>query len=125
MADLPFVDTNILLRHLLADHPDHSPRATAIINQIERHGLQARTSDTVVFESVFVLERSLGRPKRLIRDALLPLINLPGITLPNKRRLALVLSLYVEFNIPFADAYHAVLAQSEGSGEIISFDTRC
>jgi predicted nucleic acid-binding protein len=28
---LPFLDTNILLRHLSQDHPDHSPRATALL----------------------------------------------------------------------------------------------
>jgi predicted nucleic acid-binding protein len=47
---------------------------------------------------------------------------MPGIVLPAKRRLRRVFALYVERNIPFADAYHAVIAETLGSGEIVSFD---
>jgi predicted nucleic acid-binding protein len=53
----PFFDTNILLRHFLQDHPDHSPRATAFIQQIGQGERQVVLSDIVVFETVFVLER--------------------------------------------------------------------
>jgi hypothetical protein len=31
-----FVDTNIFLRHLQADHPEHSPCATAYLARLER-----------------------------------------------------------------------------------------
>ena len=54
---LPFVDTNIFLRHLRGDHPDFSPRATAYLDSVERGEVKIRTSDTVVFETVFTLER--------------------------------------------------------------------
>ena len=33
MADLPFLDTNILLRHVVQDHPDFSPKATALLRR--------------------------------------------------------------------------------------------
>ena len=57
MAGLPFLDANIILRHLLQDLPDQSPRATAFIRRIEAGELTVRTTDTVIFEAVFVLER--------------------------------------------------------------------
>jgi predicted nucleic acid-binding protein len=53
----------------------------------------------------------------------LPLIELPGIHLPNKRRFRTVFDLYVKLNISFADAYHAVLMQRLQLHEVISFDT--
>jgi predicted nucleic acid-binding protein len=120
---LLFLDTNIFLRHLRQDHPNHSPRATTFLTRIEQDKVKARTSDTVIFETVFTLERSYHREKSAIRDALLPLIELPGIVLPGKRRYRRVFELYVEANLPFADAYHAVLMEQLNLTEIVTFDT--
>jgi predicted nucleic acid-binding protein len=46
-----FLDTNVLLRQVLQDHPEHSPRATALIAAIERGERAVRIADTVVFRS--------------------------------------------------------------------------
>lgn len=118
----PFLDTNILLRHLLDDHPDHSPRATVYIDRIERGEIRVRTAITVVFESVYVLERLLHRPKATIREGVFGVLKLPGIILPTKREVGVAFARYVELNIPFADAYHSVLAMERTPAEIVSFD---
>jgi predicted nucleic acid-binding protein len=119
---LPFLDTNIYVRHLTQDHPDYSPRATAYLARVERGELQVRTFDTVVFETVYVLQHSYHQPKAAIRDALLPLLELPGIVLPGKRRFRRVFDLYVDLNISFSDAYHAVLMERLKMTEAVSFD---
>lgn len=118
----PFLDTNVVLRHLLADHPDHSSRSTELLRRLEQGAVRVRTSELVVFECVFTLERYYHVPKNAIRDALLPLIELPGIILPGKRRLRVAFDLYVLHRLPFADAYHAALMQQIGLSDIISFD---
>lgn len=122
MPPIPFVDTNIFLRHLCQDHPEHSPRATAYLERIEQGELKVRIADTVVFETVFTLEKLYKQPKAAIRDALLPLLELPGIMLPGKHRMPKVFTYYVDLNISFADAYHAVLAEHLKLSEIVSFD---
>ena len=119
---LPFLDTNVLLRHLLQDHPQQSPRAMAYLARIEHGEIKVRTADTVVFETVFTLQRQYGVSKEDIRDNLLPLLELPGIVLPGKRRLRKVFDLYVDLNLPFADAYHVALMQRLGLRHIVSFD---
>jgi uncharacterized protein len=119
---LPFLDTNILLRHLLADHPDHSPRATAYLLRMEQGEVEVLTSEIVVFETVFTLERRYHRSKASIREALTGLLDLPGIVLPGKRRPKKAFDLYVDLNIPFADAYFAVLMDRLKLTEIVSFD---
>ncbi len=119
---ISFLDTNILLRHLLQDHPEQSPRATAYLARVERGELKVRTADTVIFETVFTLQRHYRQPKAKIRDALLLLIELPGIILPGKRHLRKVFDLYVDLNLPFADAYHAVLMKRLNLNEVVSFD---
>jgi predicted nucleic acid-binding protein len=120
---LSFLDTNIFLRHLLQDDPDHSPKASAFLKRIEAGEVKVRTSDTVIFETVFTLQKVYRRPKAAIRDTLLPLLELPGIVLPQKRRYRKVFSLYVDENLPFADAYHAVLMEQLNLTEIVTFDT--
>ena len=119
---LPFLDTNILLRHLLQDVPEQSVRASAYIRQIELGTQRVRLADTVIFEAVFTLQRTYCVPKADIAAALLPLIELPGMVLPGKRRVRTAFALYVDLNIAFGDAYHAALMQSLGLTEIITFD---
>ena len=119
---LPFLDTNVLLRHLLQDDPDQSPRASAYLGRVERGELAVETADTVVFETVFTLERRHRRPKAAISDQLLGFLELPGVILPGKRYLRDVFELYVGHNIAFADAYHVVQMRRRGLTEIVSFD---
>ena len=118
-----FIDTNLFLRHLRQDHPDYSPRSTAYFARIERGELHGRTSDLVVFEVVYTLQRTYKQPKAAIRDALLPLLELQGILLPGKRRYRRVFDLYVRLNVAFADAFHAVLMGQLKLTEVMSFDT--
>jgi len=118
----PFLDANVILRHVLGDHSEHSPLATAYLKRIEEGELKVRTADTVIFEVVFTLQRQYHQPKAKIREVILPLIELPGIILPGKLRFYKVFDLYVDFNLSFADAYHAVLMQQGRLNQIVSFD---
>lgn len=122
MTPPPFLDTNVLLRHLLADDPQQSPRATAYLRQVESGEMTVHTSDIVVFETVFTLQRQFGVAKADIREAVLPLLELSGVMLPGKRRYRRVFDLYADLNLPFADAYHVVLMQQQGLDHVVSFD---
>jgi uncharacterized protein len=122
MRSEQFLDTNIFLRHLLGDHPAQSPKATAYFQAIEQGLRKARISDIVVFEVVFTLERGYRRSKTEIQSAVLPLLELPGMLLPRKRKFREVFRLYIDKNISFADAYHAVMIRKLNLSEIVSFD---
>lgn len=118
----PFLDTNVLLRHLLQDDPDQSPRATAYLAGVERAEAAVETADTVVFETVFVLERRHRISRVDIREQLLSIIELPGVLLPGKTYLREAFDVYVQHNIPFGDACHVVQMRRRGLTEILSFD---
>lgn len=118
-----FLDTNILLRHLIQDDTNQAPKATDFLHRIEQGEIQARISELVIFETVFTLERNYRQPKAKIREILLPLISMPRIILPNKRQWKRVFNLYVNLNLPFADAYHVVLMEQLKLTEIATFDT--
>lgn len=120
-----FLDTNVILRQVLQDHPDHSIRATALIKEIEQGKRAVRLADTVVFEAAFTLEKTYGVPRSDIRDALLPILELAGVVLPGKRMLSDVFDLYVrEAGLSFADCYHATLAKQLQLSKILSFDRK-
>ena len=120
---LAFLDTNIFLRHLRQDDPMLSPKATALLGRIERGELSARTSDIVIFETVFSLQRSYKVPRHQIAAALLPLLELQGIVLPGKRNFRQVFNLYTTSGLGFADCYHVVLMHRLKLTDIFSFDT--
>ena len=117
-----FLDTNTLLRHFLQDVPDQSERATELIRRIEAGEVQAHISDIVIFELVFTLTRTYRQPKAAVRDAVLAIVDLPGILLPGKRRFHRVFDLFVDLNISFADAYHIVLMEHRQIEAVVSFD---
>jgi predicted nucleic acid-binding protein len=120
-----FLDTNILLRHVLQDHVDHSARATALIAAIEQGDRAVRLADTVVFEAVFTLEKTYGVPRPDIRDALQPILNLSGFVLPGKRAYSQVFDLWLrELGLSFADCYHLCLAKQLKLPSILSFDRK-
>ncbi len=75
-----------------------------------------------MLETVFTLQRFYRRPKDGIRDAVLPILELPSIILPGKRHFREAFDLYVNLNLLFADAYHAALMKSLKLDEIVTFD---
>jgi len=123
VAAFPFLDTNVFLRHLLQDHPDYSPRATLYFDRIEYGGLRVETTATVVFETVFTLQSFYYKHSRpLIRDNVLPLLQLPGIALTGKRRLRRASDLYMSTSLSFADCLHVAIAEARKVPQFVSFD---
>ncbi len=97
----------MFLRHLLQDEPRLSPKATAVFAKIEQGELQVRTSETVIFEIVFTLQKSHQQPRDLIAQGVLSLLELPSIVLPGKRTCRAAFDLYCQSSLGFADCQHA------------------
>ena len=119
----PLLDTNVVLRHLLQDHPSHSARALALFRRISAGEVTARLTSTVIIETVFTLERAYKRPREQIRMAIYELLDEPNLLLAGKARWRRVLDLYVGYNLPLGDAEQVEMMQRLGITEIISFDT--
>lgn len=119
-----FLDTNIILRHLLNDDPVKSPVCLDLIQGIEQGKLSAWTSHLVIAELIFVLSNkktyNLGR--EAISDRLLPLINLPGLKVAKKRLFNRVFDLYTSLRIDYVDCYHAALIEEHQEPELTSYD---
>ena len=124
MTSSRFLDTNIFLRHLANDDPVKSRACLALIQGIERGEVTAWTSEMVIAEMVFVLsnKKSYGLSREAVRDALLPLINLPGLKISRKRMYGRVFELYTSYPIDYVDAYHAALIEDRDQTEFYSYD---
>lgn len=123
MASAPLLDTNVLIRHVTRDNSTLSPLATAYFGRIERGEIEARITDTVVLETVYVLESVYKIPRPDIRDQLVYLLELPAIRYAGRRRVHEIFDLYVNRpSLSFADCLHAVLVMRQGLGGIVSFD---
>lgn len=120
----PFLDTNILVRHLTNDHPIQSPACFRLIQAIEHGQVTAWTSELVIAEIVFVLgsKQTYNLPRAMIRDLLLPLINLSGVRLAHKGLYERAFDLYTSLPIDYIDAYHAALMESRGEPDLYSYD---
>jgi len=119
------VDTNVFLRHLLGDHPTHSPAATHLIAAIEQGHLVGWTTALTIAEVVFVLagKRTYNQPRSVIRASVLPLVELPNLRITHKRLYRRVFDLWLAHpDLSFVDAYEAALVERASPPELYSFD---
>jgi predicted nucleic acid-binding protein len=121
-----FIDANIFLRHLTQDKPAMAVECTALLGEIEQGNLQAWTNDLVVAEVVFVLQSTTGANYNYARAAIqavfLPLVLLPALFVPSKRRFPRIFELYTTHNIDFVDAYSAAYIEDSPIPELYSYD---
>lgn len=117
-----FIDTNILLRYLSGDDPVRAQRALTLLRRIELGEEQAVTSQLVIFETIFSMQRRYRVPKAQIRDRIQAILNLRNLQIPDKHLFHQALDLFVERDIPFADAFNATYMQTRGVTEIYTWD---
>ena len=118
-----FLDTNVLARHITVDDPIKARAARELLLRVERGEEQVASSPLVVFETIFTLQSFYQVPKQRIRALLLPLINMPGLSLPDKRLYEPAFDLWVQSPMSFADAYNSVYMQANRLTQIYSWDT--
>lgn len=118
------VDTNLIIRALTNDHPDHSARAQAFFQALLDGTSTATTVGEVIAEAVFVLAspRLYHLPRSQIEQQLSAIIRLPHLRLANKRLYVQALHLYATTpQLTFVDALLAATASYRGE-PIVSFD---
>lgn len=117
-----FLDTNIILRFILQDHPIYSPKAESIFNKIDNKEVKVCLSWLVIFEIVFVLQNSHNLKREDITQKLLPILSLENVIFEQKQLLNLTFEYYISKKISLADAYHIALMNKKKVTEIYSFD---
>jgi len=123
MRDRPtlLVDTNILLRYLMADHPQFSQAAKRLIEEAGTGKIDLEIPFVTVMETVYTL-KSFYRVKREdIGRELLNVLSAPGIRLIGPGRLLGAVEEFRTQNVSFGDACLAAEARQENL-PVASFD---
>ncbi len=118
-----FLDTNVFIRHLTSDHPDHSRRALALFERILAEEVEATTSEVVIAEIVHVLSSPIYDIARSdIAETVSSLLELPNLKLPHRHVYLEALNCYGSSRLDFADCLNVSQMKRQGITEIVSFD---
>ena len=113
-----FVDTNILVRHLVGDPPAMAKRATAFLaSQPELY-----LADLIVAETVYVLESFYKAPRDQVATAMRSLIAMRSMITVDSALLLRAIEVYEVDRLDFAEAYLVACAETAGVDTIASFD---
>lgn len=118
---MQLIDTNIILRYLLADNEDLYRRACAIIEPLQQGEAQATITEGVLIECVYVLLKVYKIPRPLIADKLEAVLLYPGCYQPQNTHYLQALAIFAAHNVDIVDALLFTRSQEEGS-TILSFD---
>jgi len=116
------IDTNIILRFLLGDHSDLSPKSTAFISKVAEGKTKAEIPDVVMAECVYVMEKFYRIPRKEITDKLSKIINFSGIINSNRSELLQALLKFETSNTDIVDCILAAISSSSDSKVVVSFD---
>ncbi|MBK8446756.1 MAG: PIN domain-containing protein [Micropruina sp.] len=117
---MPSVDTNVLLRWLLADVPAQAER----VDELLASGEQFTVDDAALIEVVFVLERVLRLGRRSVADAIRTVISTAAFDLDRQRWSTLATDYVAHTKLSVADLYLAQRAVERGAVPLYTFDTK-
>lgn len=116
------LDTNVVVRFLVADDPRQAERARALVARSVAAGEALFIPDIVWCETVWVLESAYGLPRREIAAALRRLLGARGVAVRSFDRLGAALDAYEQRRGDFADYLIREEARAEGCEAVATFD---
>ena len=108
------VDTNVVVRFLMDDHPGQASQARKLLAENE-----VFVSTTVILETAWVLRSAYGLSNERCAEALAGLAGLAGVLLEDAAAVAKALG-WMQQGLDFADGLH--LATAEGCEAFVTFD---
>lgn len=115
---MKLVDSNLILRFLLKDHPKQSPQARKLFKNPHETLI---LTDIVVAEVIWILTSYYKFSKEDVAEKIYQLLKIPTLK-TNMHTIVRTLHLYRNFNIDYIDAYLAAYCEKEKLEGIYSFD---
>ena len=117
-----FVDTNIILRYLMADDPAKARACAALFKTAVERKQILWTTHLVMAEVIWVLEKFYKIPRTEIAEAVLKILNTTILEIEEKDVVMSAVGLYQLKKIDFIDAYHAMMMLEWGVHTLYSYD---
>jgi uncharacterized protein len=115
------LDTNIILRYLLSDDSEQSPRAEVLMERIESGKEGAELPAVVITELVWTLNKFYRVPRDKIVEKLTRILSFRGVLGSEKRLIIEALTLYSQARADFVDCFLAAKSRREAI-TVYSFD---
>ena len=117
------VDTNVIVRYLVADDPGQSEAARSLLEQFTpvNPGFICRE---VVIEAAWVLERSYRFPRARIAEALMDLTASDSLVVENADDVAAAAHRYRQGGVGFSDMMILAASARAGAAPLYTFDRR-
>jgi predicted nucleic-acid-binding protein len=121
---MPALDTNILVRYVVADDAAQLAAARRLISRCVAAGETLFIPVTVVLELEWVLRASFGFAKHEVMSTMSNLFSAVELSFQEERALEVALQLFREGAADFADCLHVALAAQAGEQPLWTFDKR-
>lgn len=118
------LDTNILVRILVADDPKQTRKVIELIRSLDKNGEEAHVSDIVLCELVWVLHSGYGHDREAIAAALTRLLAAKQLRFEFPEKLLRALRAYEKGKGDFADYLIREHARSAGCNKVVTFDKK-
>jgi predicted nucleic-acid-binding protein len=119
---VPALDTNVLVRYVVADDAAQLGTAKRLIRRCVSEGLTLFVPVTVVLELEWVLRSSFGVAKDEVIAVLSSLFSAAELTFESERALEVALQLFRKGSADFADCLHVALTSQAGEQPLWTFD---
>lgn len=123
MSKLLCLDTNILTRFFLADHPTLSLKAKDIFLRAQKGEIRIYLDEVVVAEIVWLLSSFYKLEKEKIAQQLLELVSQTWVINPRKKLIMQTLEFYSKSNLHYIDCWIYSVSR-EISGKLTTFDRK-
>ncbi|MDP3767953.1 MAG: type II toxin-antitoxin system VapC family toxin [Dehalococcoidia bacterium] len=116
------LDTNVVVRFLVADEPRQAARARAVVARAASAGERLFVADVVWCETVWVLDSAYEFSRKEIGAALRRLLGAREVAVRSFDRLGAALDAYERGRGDFADYLIREEARAEGCEAVVTFD---
>ena len=124
MVEEVLLDTNVILRHALGDHPTHARQARQLFEQAGEGSLRLLVPSLVIAQVVWTLESFYRASREYIAGLLQALLDTPGVTALEPRVVSRCIEIYGAHNIEIVDAYLVALAEETKTSVLATFNKR-
>jgi len=118
------LDTNVLVRYLIADDKDMAEKALRLLKNAQSRHTSYLVTTLVLLETLWVLRSRYGLERGEICEAVSRLENLSGIRLENPELIRNFLAQAREGNLELADLLIALDAHACGAETVVTFDRK-
>ncbi|NOZ69314.1 MAG: type II toxin-antitoxin system VapC family toxin [Deferribacteres bacterium] len=119
-----FVDTNVFIRYLVNDEPEHADRVEKLLDRAEKGKIRLVTGPPVFFELAWTLKSFYEMKKSEIYNCLLSIAGIPGLDVSDIDIITESLEVYKMHPVEFADAYISVLSKKLNAEGVVTFNRK-